>query len=151
MSKNEITHVYDFSKYKKERLKMEKRKTERILLDKFIGVYVLIEEKGLKYIKINDISKSGMSFLLPENAGSFKPNEILTVRLYLNQNYYFVVPVEVKHCREEKIDGVNYYKHGCTFFKELASYKTVYAFVSFIQAIAGNLKEDKGDLKANLF
>ena len=67
--------VVQFSEIRREKKETLRRDYERVLFNRILGCYTVIEKLGLKSVEMRDISKSGCSFRMPTSEGAFKMDE----------------------------------------------------------------------------
>lgn len=140
----QTANVVDYDEQKQKILFHERRQIKRTILTEFVSAMVVIPEKGLLKVAIYDISEQGMSFDMEYDQGSFKMDEEISMRVYLNQKTYFPISLQVKHLTEEKTEGV--IRHGAVFLKQASTDAALQYFVKFIESVSQGLKKDDGDL-----
>lgn len=136
--------VVDYSEQKKQILFQERREIKRTILTEFVSAMVVVPQKGLLKVAVYDISDKGISFDVESDQGAFKSDEIVSMRVYLNQKTYFPITVQVKHVKEDTSEGV--FRHGSVFLKNAATDAALQYFVKFIESVSQGLKKDEGDL-----
>lgn len=136
--------VLDMTERREKMIQAERRIAKRTILSGFIGAHVIIPGKGLVKVSVYDISKGGLSFDIPEEAGHFKDKEELAMRFYFNQTSYFPFEVKVMSCRLNEEEGV--YRHGANFAKDSINNVALNHFVDFLENVSAALKTDKGDI-----
>jgi hypothetical protein len=137
-------NVVDYDEQKQKILFHERRQIKRTILTEFVSAMVVIPEKGLLKVAIYDISEQGISFDMEYDQGSFKMDEEISMRVYLNQKTYFPITLQVKHLTDEKSESV--IRHGAVFLKQAATDAALQYFVKFIESVSQGLKKDNGDL-----
>ncbi len=137
-------NVVDYDERKQEILVLERRQIKRTILTEFVSEMVVIPEKGLLKVAIYDISEQGISFDIEFDQGSFKADEIVSMRVYLNHSTYFPITVQVKHVIDETTEGVM--RHGSVFLNQPSTDAALQYFVKFIESVSQGLKKDNGDL-----
>lgn len=137
-------NVVDYDERKQEILVLERRQIKRTILTEFVSAMVVIPEKGLLKVAIYDISEQGISFDIEFDQGSFKADEIVSMRVYLNHSTYFPITVQVKHVIDETTEGVM--RHGSVFLNQPSTDAALQYFVKFIESVSQGLKKDNGDL-----
>jgi hypothetical protein len=137
--------VINLEEAQKQRLEEKRREYERVLFDNMLGCYSVIEKKGLKSVRMVDISKSGMKFRMLESEGTFEIGEELAFRFYFSQDTYLPAFITIK--REDRVveDGMTYVEYGANFDKNLQSYEALLNFVEFVYQYAKHAKKDNGD------
>ena len=141
--------VMDITGIREKQIQSDRREAKRTILNGFIGASVVIPGKGLMKVSIFDISKGGFSFDTPLNFGHFRENEEVAVRFYFSHNTYFPFVVRISSFRSNKDEGV--VRHGANFISDLSNLSVLIHFVDFLEAVASDLKTDKGDLFINGF
>lgn len=136
--------VVDYDEQKKNILFQERRQIKRTILTEFVSAMVVIPQKGLLKVAIYDISEQGISFDIESDQGAFKLDEVVSMRVYLNQKTYFPITVQVKHIKEDDTEGV--FRHGSVFLKQPTTDAALQYFVKFIESVSQGLKKDEGDL-----
>lgn len=137
-------NLVNYDEQKQKILIHEKRQIKRTILTEFVSAMVVVPDKGLLKVAIYDISEQGVSFDVEFDQGSFKVDEEVSMRVYLNQKTYFPITVQVKHITEENIEGVT--RHGAVFLRQVATDAALQYFVKFIEEVSQGLKKDNGDL-----
>ena len=140
----DTANVVDYDERKQKLLVHEKRQIKRTILTEFVSAMVVVPEKGLLKVAIYDISEQGISFDIEFDQGSFKMDEIVSMRVYLNHSTYFPITVQVKHIIDETTEGV--LRHGSVFLKQPSTDAALQYFVKFIESVSQGLKKDNGDL-----
>lgn len=140
----EAGNLVNYDEQKLKLLNHERRQIKRTILTEFVSAMVVIPDKGLLKVAIYDISEQGVSFDVEFDQGSFKVDEEVSMRVYLNQKTYFPITVQVKHITEENVEGVT--RHGAVFLRQAATDAALQYFVKFIEAVSQGLKKDNGDL-----
>lgn len=139
-------NVVSYDEQKQKMLFHERRQIKRTILSEFVSAMVVLPEKGLMKVSIFDISDQGISFDLEMDQGSFKIDEEICMRVYLNHKTYFPIAVQVKHATIESTEGV--VRHGTVFLRQSANDAALQYFVRFIESVSLGLKQDNGDLMA---
>jgi hypothetical protein len=141
-----VGNVVSYDEQKERILFHERRQIKRTILSEFVSAMVVVPEKGLMRVAMYDISEQGISFDLEFDQGSFKVDEELCMRVYLNHKTYFPINVQVKHVTTEPSEGV--VRHGTVFLKNAQNNAALQHFVKFIESVSLGLKKDDGDLMA---
>jgi hypothetical protein len=136
--------ILDITPIREEQIKSDRREAKRTILHGFIGASVLIPGRGLLKVSLFDISKGGLSFDLPTEAGHFREGEEVAVRFYFSHNVYFPFVVRVTSIRLSTEMGIA--RHGSTFSQDPLTLQVLHHFIDFLEAVATDLKTDKGDL-----
>lgn len=144
MSDNKVVQIADARKEKREFIK---REYERVLFQRLLGCYTVVEKVGLKAIEMLDISKSGCSFRVPTAELNFELNEEIDLRLYFSNTTFLPCRVQVKRKLDAIENGLAYIHYGCTFDAAVSTFGALEKFVEFIQAYSESAKQDKGELK----
>ncbi len=154
--KNEYTfltsapEVINYAEQKKRMLFHERRQVKRTVLAEFVSAMVVLPEKGLLKVALYDISEEGISFDLDADQGSFKIDEEVSIRVYLNHKTYFPMTILVKHITHEISEGV--IRHGTVFMRGVTTDTVTDAalqyFIRFIESAGDGLRKDNGDLLA---
>jgi hypothetical protein len=137
--------VVQFSEVRREKQESLRREYERVLFNRILGCYTVIEKLGLKSVEMRDISKSGCSFRMPSSDGAFRMDESLDFRFYFSNTTYVPARLTIKRVSKEEDNGMSYWLYGCSFDTELSTYSAIERFVEFINAYSVSAKEDKGD------
>lgn len=140
----EFASIVDYNEQKQKILKHEKRQIKRTILTEFISAMVVVPEKGLLKVAIYDISEQGISFDVEFDQGAFKPDEEVSMRVYLNHKTYFPIKVQIKHIINETSEGV--LRHGSVFLRQPSTDAALQYFVKFVESVSQGLKKDNGDL-----
>ena len=144
MSDSKVVSMNDVRKVKQENLK---REYERVLFNKILGCYAVLERVGLKAIEMVDISKTGCSFKIPSTEAPFSLGEDVDLRYYFTNATYLPCRITVRNVTQTEENGISYWRMGGTFDREISSYTAIEKFVDFIDAYGVAAKQDKGDNK----
>ena len=139
------TTLIDFQNTKVKKLKKEQRKVKRTVLNGLVGVTVMVPDRGLMRVQVQDISKSGLSFDMYESEGAFFKGEQLELRIYVDNKIYFPFVASVENTKVRFSYGAKVIRHGLKFKKSKANRKALDYFVGFLEAVVKNCKEDSGD------
>ena len=82
------SRVVDFNEVRAQKLEEKRRKTERIFMNHFLGVYCVTGNNSMHQIEMVDLSEEGCSFQVPFDGNKPWPAELqdLPVRLYFSQD-----------------------------------------------------------------
>jgi hypothetical protein len=128
---------------REEKQAAEKRTVTRTVLSQFLGVFVILPNKGLQPVALYDVSEAGLSFDIPNEVGSYNISESITMRIYLSHDTYFSFQVKVANKRSPEGDGVS--RHGAVFKKDDESFKTLFYFTKFLENVSQVARRDSGD------
>ena len=117
------------------------------MFNEMMSSMVVIPERGLLKVFLHDISGDGLSFDTAIEVGSFKVDEEISMRIYINHKTYFPVKMTIKHIKQDVESGI--IRHGATMIKEALNDVVLQYFVKFIEAAALTMKKDSGDLMVN--
>lgn len=141
----ETANIINYDEQKQMMLSQERRQIKRTILTEFINAMVVVPEKGLLQVSIHDISEQGIAFDVESDHGSFKVDEEVSLRVYLNQKTYFPITVQVKRITEENSECVM--RHGSEFIKQPRTDAALQYFIKFIESVSNQcLQKDNGDL-----
>jgi len=137
--------VIDLGKAQEQQIEDRRREYERVLFENMLGCYTLVEKKGLKSVKMMDISRSGCKFRVLQSDGVFQTGEELSFRFYFSQDTYLPAFITLK--RRDKVydNGMEYFEYGAEFDKKVQSYDALKKFIDFIYKYAEHAKKDSGD------
>jgi hypothetical protein len=135
--------VVQFSEVRKEKQEILKREYERVLFNRILGAYTVVDKLGLKPVEMRDISKSGCSFRTPYEDGAFSVGEELEFRFYFSNTTFLPIKLVVKRVVPAIEGQMKYYDHGCSFDQEMSTFQAIEKFVEFINAYAASAREDK--------
>jgi hypothetical protein len=145
---NSDHQVIDFKSVRDEKLEERRREYERIVFKSVLGVYSVMEQKGLHAIELLDVSEGGLSFQVPEKSDlQVTEGETLNLRLYISTDTFINVDVKVVRSFTSIEEGRPMHRYGCLIDKSLASYSAVYHFVQFITKCAEHGHKDDRHLK----
>lgn len=154
MSKNtntthEPSRVIDLNEVRTQRLEDKRRKTERVFMNQFLGVYCMTGSNSMHQIEVVDVSDEGLGFQVPADTG--KPNPItdkdFPIRLYFNQESFLQVHVTVQNTRPARGEnGTRYTRYGCAVDPTTSTYEAYQAFVKFLKVYGAVAQKDKGDV-----
>src|SRR5205085_2360472 len=105
---------------RKEKQESLKREYERVLFNKILGCYAVLERVGLKAIEMVDISKNGCSFKTPSSAAPFEVNEDIDLRYYFTNSTFLPCRMTIKNVIQVEENGVTYWRMGGTFDREIS-------------------------------
>ena len=141
-----MSKVVQFSDARKEKQDTLKREYERVLFDRILGCYCVVEKVGLKSAEMRDISRSGCSFRTPVDQGAFNQGEEIDFRFYFSNKTYLPAHMTVKRVVKVEDNGSWFYEFGCIFDQTSSTFTALEKFIEFVNAYAMNAKEDKGEL-----
>ena len=136
--------LLDMTERRQEIINQERREVRRTILTGFIGAFAVVPKRGLLKVDVYDISADGISFDLDSEAGHFKKNEEVAMRIYMNHNTYFSFTVQVQNSRAIIDEGSN--RHGGRFVKGSVNDEALSHFVKFIETVSLSLEKDSGDV-----
>jgi len=142
MSDGKLVQIADRRREKQEALR---RDYERVLFKHMLGCYTVIEKLGLKSVEILDISKSGCSFQMAAEGGTFDVGEEIDFRFYFSNATYLPCRLTVKRVSKTTDNNTLYWQYGCVFDQALSTYKAIEKFVEFVTSYSESAKEDKGE------
>ena len=141
-------HVLSFSSAREEQVEERRREYERVLFRNVLGVYTVMEQKGLHAIELVDISEQGMSFQLPISSDyRLEIGEVLSLRLYFASDAYLPVAVKVVRALDTLTDGAAVRQYGCEIDKSFKSYAAIFHLFQFIKSCAEQGHVDSEHLK----
>jgi hypothetical protein len=143
-TKSSEAPVVDMTGAREEMLNRERREVKRTILTEFIGVSIVLPDRGLLKVTLYDISDNGIAFDLDPSEGMFLEGEEVAVRVYLNHTTYFPFNVKVSNSRLIEDEGV--FRHGAHFMKDTINDVALHHFVKFIENVSANLRKDSGDV-----
>lgn len=143
-SNQEKASLLDMTERRQEIINQERREVRRTILTGFIGAFVVVPKRGLLKADVYDISSDGISFDLEGDAGYFKKNEEVAMRIYMNHNTYFSFVVQIQNMRAIIDEGAN--RHGAKFIKGSVNDEALSHFVKFIESVSLSLERDSGDV-----
>jgi hypothetical protein len=146
--KNFDAPVLSFVAAREEQIEQKRRTYERVLFRNVLGVYTVMEQKGLHAIELIDISEQGLSFQLPVDSDyKLDLGEVLNLRLYFASDSFLPVSVKVVRAMDTVIDRIATRQYGCEIDKSLKSYNAVYHLFQFIKSCAEHGHIDSEHLK----
>lgn len=135
--------VVQFTEARKEKQEFIRREYERILFNRILGAYTVIEKLGLKPVEMRDISKSGCGFRTPYEDGAFTVGEEIDFRFYFSHNTFVPIKLKIKRVAKVTEGSVSFWEYGTSFDTEMSTYPAVEKFVDFVNAYAALAKEDR--------
>lgn len=138
-----LESLIDLNERREEKLASEKRAVTRTVLSQFLGVFLVLPNKGLQPVSLHDVSEAGLSFDLPEEVGSYEISETVTMRIYLSHDTYFSFHAKIANKRDSSSQGV--VRHGAVFRKDDESFKTLFYFTKFLENVGLVARKDTGD------
>lgn len=136
--------ITDISEKRQEMIQDERRSVRRTILTEFIGVSLIVPQKGLVKCALYDISENGLAFELPIEYGKFHVNEKIAMRIYMNHATYFPFVIHLSNIRMIAEEGV--YRYGGNFLKDSVNEIALHHFAKFIEHVSAFLKTDHGDV-----
>lgn len=127
--------VIDFESHRAHRLEEKRRRSERIVFRKMLGLVCVHDKQQENALEIIDVSDSGIAFLVPyarKQEWQRKGTEV-TLRLYLSPDSYLPVHAEVVYCKPYIDGGVEYLKVGCEVDPTATAFETYRSFVTFLK------------------
>jgi hypothetical protein len=146
---NQTNRVIDLNEVRTQRLEDKRRKTERVFMNQFLGVYCMTGDNSMHQIEIVDVSEEGLGFQVPVDTGKANPIGMkdFPIRLYFNQESYLQVHVTVQNQRSAKGEnGTRYTRYGCSVDPSTSTYPAYQAFVKFLKVYGEVSQKDKGDV-----
>ena len=143
--------VVDFNAAREQRLEEKRRRTERIFFKNVLGIYCVTENDNARQLEFVDMSEDGCAFQIPFDANDPWPRDMteIPVRIYMSQDTYIPLYLNVKNSRSCIDDGERYVRFGCEVDKTVSSYSAYLSFVSFLTAYSTHAHKDNG--KTTLF
>lgn len=140
--------VLNFSNARAEQIEERRRAYERVLFRNVLGVYTVMEQKGLQAIELVDISEKGMSFHVSiDSKYKLEIGEILNLRLYFAADSYLPISVKVVRALDTIVDGTAVRQYGCEIDTTFKSYGAVFHLFQFIRSCAEHGHIDSEHLK----
>jgi hypothetical protein len=136
--------IVDISVMRQEMIEEERRGVKRTLLTEFIGLSLIVPNKGLFKCTLYDISEKGLAFELPEDMGQFHAGERVALRVYLNHQTYFPFEVQIRNVQHIPEEAV--YRFGGVFQQDTINDTALFHFAKFIENVSAYLKTDHGDV-----
>ncbi|MBY0316168.1 MAG: PilZ domain-containing protein [Bdellovibrionales bacterium] len=136
--------VTDISNIRQEMINSERRSVRRTILTEFIGMNIIVPQKGLVKSALYDISENGLAFELPIDLGKFNVGEEVAMRIYMNHATYFPFVIKITHIRKDADEGL--YLYGGSFIKNSINQVALFHFAKFVENISAYLKTDHGDV-----
>jgi hypothetical protein len=140
--------VIDLNEVRSQRLEEKRRKTERIFMNQFLGVYCMTGSNSMHQIEIVDVSEGGLGFQVPFNPEKPFPvaDQNIPIRLYFNQDSFLQVHVTIQNSRPAVQNGTRYTRYGCSIDTGTSTYVAYQAFVKFLKAYGEVSQKDNGDV-----
>jgi hypothetical protein len=141
--------VIDFNEIRQQKLEEKRRKTERVFMNHFLGVYCMTGINSMHQIEMVDLSEEGCSFQVP-----FKPEKPfpaqqgreMPIRLYFSQDNFLQVVVTVQNTRNTKQGNDTYVRYGCKVDPTTSTFAAYQAFVRFLKAYGDVSQKDEGNI-----
>ncbi len=140
----DLASIVDITEMRQEIIAEERRGVKRTLLTEFVGLHLIVPNKGLTKCALYDISENGLAFEMPFEYGQFKVGEMVALRVYLNHQTYFPFVVKINNARYMEDEGVH--RFGGAFQKETINEIALFHFAKFIENVSAYLKTDHGDV-----
>ena len=144
----EENQVIDLNEVRTQRLEEKRRKTERVFMNQFLGVYCMTGNNSMHQIEIVDVSDEGLGFQVPYNPEKESPitTKSFPIRLYFNQESFLQVIVTVQNERKAIQNGTRYTRYGCAVDPSTSTFEAYQAFVKFLKVYGEVSQKDKGDV-----
>jgi hypothetical protein len=142
--KTKKSDLIDITSRRQDIITQERREAKRTVLTQFVGAFVVLPKRGLQKVELYDISPKGVSFDLPFEVGQLNVDEEVAMRFYINHTTFFPFDIKITNARHIPDEGIH--RHGSGFIFEESNREALKHFVSFIEAVSVNLREDKGDI-----
>lgn len=136
--------IIELGKRRQEVLTEERRKVKRTILADFVSGHVVVPLRGLEKVNLHDMSNDGLSFDLEFGRGSFKKDEELAMRIYVNRETYFPFTIKVRRLQFSEDEQV--YRVGASLVNGTFNERAIHHFIQFIENISMSLRTDKGDV-----
>ncbi len=140
--------VINLNEVREQRLEEKRRKTERVFMYQFLGVYCMTGNNSMHQIEVVDVSEEGLGFQVPFNTD--KPflitDQNFPIRLYFNQESFLQVYVTIHNSRPVVQNGTRYTRYGCSVDQTTSTFAAYQAFVKFLQIYGEVSQKDKGDV-----
>jgi hypothetical protein len=140
--------VINLSEVREQRLEEKRRKTERVFMNQFLGVYCMTGSNSMHQIEVVDVSEEGLGFQVPFNAEKPFPitDKNFPIRLYFNQDSFLQVHVTIHNSRPAVQNGTRYTRYGCSVDQSTSTFAAYQAFVKFLQIYGAVSQKDNGDV-----
>lgn len=142
------SRVIDLNEVRTQRLEEKRRKTERVFMNQFLGVYCMTGANSMHQIEIVDVSEEGLGFQIPFNPEKEIPitDKDFPIRLYFNQESFLQVHVTIQNSRPAVQNGTRYTRYGCRVDPNTSTFAAFQAFVRFLKAYGEVSQKDSGDV-----
>jgi len=140
--------VINFNEVREQRLEEKRRKTERVFMNQFLGVYCMTGHNSMHQIEVVDVSAEGIGFQVPFNPEKPFPitDKNFPIRLYFNQDSFLQVYVTIHNSRAVIQNGTRYTRYGCGVDRSTSTFAAYQAFVKFLQVYGEVAQKDNGDV-----
>jgi hypothetical protein len=145
---NQDHQVINLNEIREQRLEEKRRKTERVFMNQFLGVYCMTGNNSMHQIEVVDVSEEGLGFQVPFNADKPFPitDKNFPIRLYFNQESFLQVYVTIHNSRPVVQNGTRYTRYGCGVDQSTSTFAAYQAFVKFLQIYGEVAQKDNGDV-----
>lgn len=140
--------VVDFNEIRAQKLEEKRRKTERIFMNHFLGVYCVTGNNSMHQIEMVDLSEEGCSFQVPFNPEKPFPtkDQNIPLRLYFSQESFLQIHVTIQNSRDAVQNGTRYVRYGCKIDAGTSTYPAYQAFVRFLKVYGEVAERDTGNI-----
>lgn len=147
-NKDTENRVINLNEVREQRLEEKRRKTERVFMNQFLGVYCMTGNNSMHQIEVVDVSEEGIGFQVPFNAEKPFPiaDKNIPIRLYFNQESFLQVYVTIHNSRPVVQNGTRYTRYGCSVDQSTSTFAAYQAFVKFLQVYGEVSQKDNGDV-----
>ena len=121
----------------------EKREFERILFNKFLGVYTLVETRSLHRVNLVDISTTGCRFEISRNHGELQVGDQWAFRFYFTEDTYLPALLKIKHRYDSENAEEDYIGYGAAFDSTASTYSCLSDYVNVLYCYVTHAVEDK--------
>ena len=146
-SRAKAAPLVDITSTRQEQIQRERRQKRRIVLEEFLGAYIVVPEKGLQKVSLYDLSENGLAFDIGLEMGSYKKGENVAFRIYISKTSYIPFSLNIRNVRGIAEEGV--YRHGASIFDQQQNKNAFEAFFRFVESASHSLKKDNCDLVIN--
>ena len=145
---SENNKVIDFTEARAQKMEDQRRKTERVFINNFLGVYCVTGDNSMKQIEMVDLSDEGCTFQIPVNRENPWPEsqKEFPIRLYFSQESYLQIYAVVQNTRNIVQNGTHYKRFGCAVDPSTKSFEAYQKFVAFLKAYTNVSQKDDGDV-----
>jgi hypothetical protein len=138
---SEEKNVLNIDNFRSEKIKLKKRKTQRLFFEDLLTCYLVSPSKKLTPIAIIEASEEGFSFS-PLTDIKLQDSHF-SVRWYLSNTIYFETQAKIIHAHETITHQKSELKYGCQVDQKHYCHPTYVNLIKLVQSLSEISQEDR--------